>query len=267
MEADGSMARLRVLRLLASGSAACGPCARDLRLRLESDRIGAVSVERGAFDALRSEGLIVVDEGVARLTRAGKTRYRSMRAQASEGMARQDDIAFVQTMTPSGRQCIAVNIAESPLSQLARRRRRNGDAFLSQAEFDAGERLRADYTRGMMMPRVSANWETPIASKRRGGVSGDRAELTHSALTARGRVDAALKAVGPELSGVLVDICCFLKGLETVEVERRWPARSAKVVLKTALAALARHYAPPPNSRERGPLHWGSEDYRPSIAS
>lgn len=265
MDADGFMARLRVLRFLASGPAASAPCAHDLRVRLESDRIGAVSVERGAFDALRGEGLIMVDEGVARLTRIGKARYRTMRARASAGLARVDDIAVVQALTRSGRRCVAVNLAESPLSQLARRRRKNGDAFLAQAEFDAGERLRADYTRGLMMPRVSANWETPIASKRRGGVSGDRAELTHGALAARGRVDAALKAVGPELSGVLVDICCFLKGLESVETERRWPARSAKVVLKTALAALARHYEPPPGSRERGPLHWGSEDYRPSI--
>ena len=78
-----------------------------------------------------------------------------------------------------------------------------------------------------------------------------------------------IETVGPELSGVLIDICCFLKGLEQVEMERGWPVRSAKIVLKTALAALARHYEPQPSNQGRAStpqtLHWGAPDYRPII--
>lgn len=106
----------------------------------------------------------------------------------------------------------------------------------------AGERLRADFTRAHLMPRTTSNWASPISSGRRGG-GGDRAAAaTETMIAARQRVHQALDAAGPEFAGLLIDICCFLKRLEDIERERAWPARSAKVVLQLALDRLARHY-------------------------
>lgn len=123
--------------------------------------------------------------------------------------------------------------AESPLLWLARRK------LIAPHQLLAGERLRGQFTLGQMMPRTTANWQAPVAGRNR---AGGAADPTERALAARQATRQALDAVGPELSGLLLDVCCFLKRLEDVERERGWPARSAKVVLQLALERLARHY-------------------------
>ncbi len=128
---------------------------------------------------------------------------------------------------------------ESPLARLATRRGPNGTPWLSAPEAEAGERLRRDWTRGALMPSVTQRWDRPPGG---GGSRGAGSDLGDAALDSRQRVGAALDAVGPELSGILVDVCCFLKGTEQVERERQWPVRSAKLLLKAGLGALARHY-------------------------
>ena len=53
-------------------------------------------------------------------------------------------------------------------------------------------------------------------------------------------VAAPLDAVSPEFSGLLIDVCYFLKDIER---DHAWPARSGKVVLQLALDRLARNSA------------------------
>lgn len=155
--------------------------------------------------------------------------------------ARHLAVAQRRIATDDGLASVTVDEAESPLVWLARRRGRDGRALIAPHQLQAGERLRADFTRAHLMPRTTANWESPKASGRRSGGDRDSA-LTDGAIAARQRVHQALDAVGPEFSGLLVDICCFLKRLDDLESARGWPARSAKVVLQLALDRLARHY-------------------------
>jgi Domain of unknown function (DUF6456) len=165
------------------------------------------------------------------------------------------------------RQAVTVNADESALSSLARIRTPEGGKWLGANELAAGERLRADFERGMLQPRVTASWDPSRGATGRNRGGNGASEFGDAALAARDRVNRAVAAVGPELSGVLVDICCFLKGLEQVERERGWPRRSAKLMLKTALGILDRHYNPPPPAALRSGkiLQWGTEGYRPSM--
>lgn len=147
-------------------------------------------------------------------------------------------LAQRQIATEHGHAQVTVDDAESPLSWLARRRGRDGRPMIEPHQLLAGERLRADFTCAHLMPRTTSNWESPISSDRRGGVC----TFTETMIAARQRVHQALDAAGPEFAGLLVDICCFLKGLEDIERARAWPTRSAKIVLQLALDRLARHY-------------------------
>lgn len=271
---DLAKAQRRVLRLLSLADARLECAAVKGTLLLDGAGHGTVAAPRRLVDALQAQGLAVLRDGVLSITPAG-TRLlgRTGPGAAGPGAAGPGadgarEIGLVEVDGPDGPATLPVNLAESPLGLLARRRGKDGRPFLDETEWRAGERFRADYTRGQIMPRLGANWIAAVAGGRRGGPGGT-AELTDAALAARIRVDKAIVAVGPELAGVLVDICCFLKGLELVESERGWPVRSAKVMLKAALGALARHYDPEQGRARRPPyrLHWGAEGYRPSIAA
>lgn len=168
--------------------------------------------------------------------------------------------------TEDGRDSLLVDLDESPLAWLARRKGRDGKPLLGACEVAAGEKLRQDFTRAQMTPRVTANWEAAVSSGRRAS-GGGAVDLADAAIAARTRVSRALEAVGPELSGVLLDVCCFLKGLEEVERDRAWPARGAKLVLGLALSRLARHYGLVAEGAD-GPrriVSWNGPGSRPSI--
>jgi hypothetical protein len=130
------------------------------------------------------------------------------------------DLADRPIATEFGRAKVTVDEAESPLAWLVRRRGRNGRALIEPHQFQAGEKLRADFTCAHLMQRTTSNWASPIAQGRRGASSVEAAAFTDTMIAARQRVHRALDAAGPEFGGLLLDVCCFLKGLEDVERER-----------------------------------------------
>ncbi|MBN9450770.1 MAG: ATPase [Bosea sp.] len=158
----------------------------------------------------------------------------------------------------------AMDNRESPLLWLYRRAGKGGRPQISSDEFAAGERFRADITLAGMLPRTTMNWDAAFAPEQAGAGPRDIAGSSDTAVAARQRVRLACARLGPELSGLAIDICGFLKGLDLVEKERRWPPRSAKVVLRVALGALVTHYGLDRAARRRRTRSWQASDARPS---
>jgi hypothetical protein len=237
--------------------------------RLEAD-LGdsSVPVSAATMSALRARGLLFEAEP-ERFAAAPVALAWLKRRASTERPFRHQHGELVETTAAGDRdRAVLVDLEESPVASLARRAGKNGEPWLSSDLAAAAERLRRDFELGQLQPRITANWSASVSDGRRSGDGSGLKDLTDLALAARLRFDRAMRAVGPELSGVLVDICCFLKGLETVERERQWPGRSAKLVLRMALTSLARHYglSSVATGKASGEMrHWGEEDYRPVI--
>lgn len=253
----------RLLRFLRAGNASVMDAGQKGLMLLDGGSRGTIAVKRTLLAKAISSGLVAVDaERNCRLNDSSQSKQEAV-ADALAVSAREPVAATIAG--PQGPDKVTINLAESPLSLLASRRDRNGRRFLSADECAAGERLRRDYERACLMPRLGINWERPIVGSHHAGIGDGQLDFPEAVLAARIRVEKAIETVGPELAGILVDICCFLKGLQQVEAERGWPARSAKIMLKSALAALDRHYRPQ-HARVRRAFHWGAPGFRPTMA-
>ena len=216
------------------------------------------------MDALHRAALISMDDGHCSLTTAGARKLKRIENGGNDFSAQHRDQGAKEIRMDGAAHTVAVNHNESILTRLRRRKAANGRTWLDDDHVEAGERLRRDFTLGQLMQKVTSSWDAAIGSSKSG--RGGKADLSDSAIDARDRMEKALQAVGPDLASVLTDVCCFLKGLENVERERRWPPRSAKLMLRTGLDLLSRHYGTKSESSKSTPTrHWGTADFRPSI--
>lgn len=259
---------VRLLRALLQGPALLKPApagsggASTIHVGLEGRDL---AVPAHLVETCARQGLLEVlpDRLVARPEAAAHLRRLLCEVPDEPFAGQHRDLVSETILVGDTRQPVRRNLAESPLSGLSRLKDRDGGAFLPPDAVVAGERLAVDFERGQLQPSVTSRWEPRIDSVT-SGLHAGTADLSDSAMAARLRVARAVDAMGPELSGVALDICCFGKGLELVERERGWPARSAKLMLRTALLSLSRHYAPPA-PRSRGAHRWGAEGYRPEL--
>lgn len=187
------------------------------------------------------------------ITEAGTAHLRRRSASGETAfLAQHQEMVDGEVVVEGVREKVLLDAAEGPLDWLRRRKDSSGEPLIDAACYTAGERLRRDLTLAMMIPRVTTNWDAS-ATGGTAAAPGDPAGASDASLAARQRVTHALVAVGPDFADLLIDVCGFGKGMAALERDRDWPSRSAKVVVKLALARLADHYG---LAREaRGPAH------------
>jgi hypothetical protein len=130
---------------------------------------------------------------------------------------------------------VTVNVAESPLGWLFAR------GHLTRRQFDAGERLRTDWERAQLAPRVTMAWDSAPVARGRSG-SGPSRDLSGAQIDAKRRFHDAVAAAGPGLADILWRIVCAGDGMREAETALGWPARAGKLVLTFALDRVADYY-------------------------
>jgi hypothetical protein len=186
---------LRLMHLLRGGGPAT-PSRASVRgtVLLTCGARGTLAVDEASLRKAVRAGLLEMNaDGLVALSEQGQRVARGQ-AEALSPAPRQVILRTVDG--PSGPEKLTFNQAESPLTQIAARRDRNGGTFLSQAEVDAGERLRADYEKACLVPRLGINWEQPISKGRAGAARSEGLDMSEAVLAARQRVDKAIAAVG-----------------------------------------------------------------------
>lgn len=130
---------------------------------------------------------------------------------------------------------LTVNATESPLGWLL------AHGYVTRRQFEAGERLRTDWERAELAPRVTMAWDAaPVARGRGGSASG--LDINGAQIDAKRRFDHAIAAAGPGLADILWRIVCAGEGMRDAETALGWPARAGKLVLTLALDRVAAYY-------------------------
>ncbi len=219
---------LKFVRALIAGATAKKTSSGLFRIEKKSV---SISLASRAVAALASKGVLVL-HGESCL--ASDVAHSWLKRQLVDNLGFADQHRQIKK-TSEG---VAVNLKEGPLAALATEKNGN-PPFLCPHHLVAAGRVQALALRAQMLQRITMSYDpTRIGGKNSGGSVA--ADLGVSAIDARKTLSAALSRLPPDCAGVVMDVCGFQKGLQLIEIERRWPRRSAKLILRLGLEQLAK---------------------------
>ncbi|WP_196259276.1 DUF6456 domain-containing protein [Pelagibacterium limicola] len=135
--------------------------------------------------------------------------------------------------------------------------------FLEPHHLEAARRVARLFERAHLMQRTTIRYTPQPAAGRNTGVHGQITDMAADARAALAQIHRLLPA---DCASVVMDVCCYEKGLQAIEAERGWPRRSAKLVLRIGLDHLAAHFGLSPvarGPRAAGTAGWMAEGAKP----
>ncbi len=219
-----------------------------------SDGTARAALAAGEVAGLASRGLVTCAKGTC--TPAQEARSWLRRQQSGpDGHAGQH-----RRLVP-GPAGSRRDLERDPLSRLAHA---TGEGFLAPHHVEAGRRVMRWGERAQLRQRVTMSYDPAQVGGRRHGGSSDIADMAAEARKSLARIYAELPR---DCAETIIDVCVFDKGLQTIETERRWPRRSAKLVLRIGLEHLADRLGlmPSAKGRDGGRMRAAiSEDFAPT---
>jgi hypothetical protein len=222
-------------------------------------RIGSAALGRQDIDRLHHGGVLELTGNICRPRAEARTWLRRQLLAGAE-LGEQHRVT---TRKPDGTR---INLTESPLSRLAVAAAGEATPFLEKHQVEAGERVRRLAERARLQPRVTMNYSGAHTAGGKGAATA--AEITDMAAEARVELARLYRLLPRECAEVILDVCGLCKGLQTIETERGWPRRSAKLVLRIGLEQLAQRYGYASSitgAQTRRPHAWLDEGARPHV--
>lgn len=191
---------------------------------------GEATLDEKVVQGLISDGVLIGDEASCRPL-AGTAQW------VKRQMLDEDAYSAQHREEAVAAEGVRHNLAESPLTRLSAPT--DGASFIKPHQREAGERFRRLVQRTQLQARVTMNYaQVPSTGSHATGP----ADISDMAADARRELARLHRLLPRECADVVLDVCGFDKGLQQIEVERGWPRRSAKLVLRIGLDCLAALY-------------------------
>lgn len=234
----------RALAVLARPGAILAPLKDGYGLYREGDRRRRACLHLNAAQtrALEAEGAIAQTEaGVFTLAAAGAKRVAREAARPDEAfLAQHAPVALRSLVTPEGGMLETRGVQGGEgVRRLEKLKDAAGGPWLAARELDAARKLRRDWEAGQAGLVRGSDWSAPPRGAGARGPGNPAEAATIAGMEARRRVEIALGLLAPPLRRVVERVCFHEDGLDAIESAEGWPARSAKLALKLALAQLA----------------------------
>lgn len=136
--------------------------------------------------------------------------------------------------------------------------------FLEPHHIETARRVARLFERAHLAQRVTMHYSPMPTAARNTGTPN---QITDMAAEARRAMADIFRTLPADCAAVVIDVCCYEKGLQAIETERGWPRRSAKLVLRIGLDHLAERFGLAPvatGPRAEESRGWMDDGARPT---